>query len=116
MLFPQRGLGGGNAKPKHTVFVFIWILKYTKKCASGIPITFGKSLKKQEIKAQQIKSCGRFPVPEEAALKKINSNTLLSSPVFLSARRLPTTNFIALLTVVFKGDGFTLHKVQTEVY
>lgn len=70
MLFPQGGGEKGNTKPKHTLFVFIWILKYTKKCVSGIPITFGKSLKKQEIKAQQIKSCSHFPMPEETALKK----------------------------------------------
>jgi len=71
MLFPQGGKNKkGNTKPKHILFLFIWILKYTEKCASGIPITFGKSLKKQEIKAQQIKSCNHFSVPEEAALKK----------------------------------------------
>lgn len=61
--FFQRGkkIKKGNTKPNYMLFVFIWILKRTKKCASGIPITFGKSLKKQEIKAEQITSCSHFP-------------------------------------------------------
>lgn len=51
-----------------------------KKCASGIPITSGKSLKKQEIKAEQIKSCSHFLLPKESALKK-KSSAFLGSPV-----------------------------------
>lgn len=77
MIFPLR-----KKKRRHQtnsmLFVFVWALKCTKKCASGIPITFGKSLKRQAIKAQQIASCSRFPCAWRSCPRKYEHDSQYS--------------------------------------
>lgn len=107
----EKKIIGETPNPSICCLYLFGFYSTPKKCASGIPITSGKSLKKQEIKAEQIKSCSHLPLHEEAALKKF--------PVLFWVVLYPgiaSSWFHSAPKHSFLGEGFKLHKVQRELY